>query len=241
MSLDKARPAAECLVKSVQKDRPLNVLELCSGSGSLLFSLDRLGALGIGFGVEVSPSRHRFAEKWKAAVGTSRIHNILSSVQSYVFPDIELDAVVVIDGALGYLYASDPQLPGAVLKSARERLTSDGIVMIKLDLPTQDKLIALRRDGHWRDWCRSDDRDSGSYALYQIEAVDWDHRVVKNTSIYLSRNGSVERVKREFYKYFAIDELDGLLAIYGFNARYYGNYGFDAFDPNGSAFVGIAR
>src|SRR5262249_21780232 len=152
-------PVAQLIGTQISRGRRLKVLELCSGSSRLLFSLHQKGLLETGVGVEVSPSRHRFAEAWKSALGATSITNVLGSVENYQFPDIDFDLIIIIDSALSYLYPCDPGLPCTVLQSCRARLAPAGIVLFENEILDDEQIRALKRDGAIRFWAKGAQQD----------------------------------------------------------------------------------
>jgi hypothetical protein len=235
--LEKSRPVAECIRDRVYRGTPLKVLELCSGSGRLLYALDAMGILEAGYGVEVSASRHRFAELWKTSRGTTRVHNTHAAVSDDTFPVRGLDLVVMIDGALSYLYPCDPELPARLLRQAREHLAPWGAVLCELDVLSTTAREAMRRDGATRVWVRGDERDAFRYALYETVPVSWERMVVRHTSTYLRRASVEERMKQELYKYYAVAEVNALMSAAGFRACHYGSFALDPFGPDARALV----
>ena len=235
--LEKSGPVVDCIRERVHRGKRLKVLELCSGSSRLLYALDEAGLLEVGYGVEVSPSRHRFAELWKTSRGARRVHNTNAAVGDSAFTTDDLDLVVLIDGALSYLYPCDPELPARLLRQAREHLAPGGTVLCELDVPSTTQLDAMRRDGSTRVWVRGDERDAFRYALYESVPVSWERMVVRHTSTYLRRASAEERTKQELYKYYDVAEMDALMRDAGFLASHHGSFALEPFGPESRALV----
>lgn len=239
--MGKSSLAAECLKSSAYSGLPMRVLEICSGSSRLLFTLDKLGLLKAGFGVEVSKSRHQFAEEWKACLGTRTVHNINCAADQYSFDCGEIDAAVMIDGALSYLYPCAPSLPESILRRIHGVLKPGGKLLLEFDVLSPEQLAIMRRDGSVRVWNRGDDKDAFRYALYETQPMNWDQMVVQNCSTYLHRNGAAEKVKRELYKYYAPGELDQLLSSLGFHVKHFGSFQMTPFDVDSRSLVTVAE
>jgi SAM-dependent methyltransferase len=240
MLLQKSAPAALFMKKVAFRQLKLKVLELCSGSSRLLYSMDQLGILSRGYGVEVSESRHRFAQNWKGAIGAENVLNIHRSVQKYGFEHDTLDLVILVDGALSYIYPCDPALPELILRQVHRRVVPGGHIVLELAGLTENQHNALKRDGNFRSWYRGDDKDAFAYALYKTEAVNWPHMVVQNTSIYLPRGGGREKVKREHYKYYGVAELDALFARVDLRPAYYGAFDFTPYTTQSTGLIAVA-
>lgn len=239
--IERSMPVALCINKTIHKGNKLRVLELCSGSSRLLFTLDKLQLLEMGYGVEVSQSRYQFAEQWKEYLKTPRIHNINCSVNDYSFDCGNVDLVIMIDGALSYLYPSDPELPKSLLQKISGVLKPGGKIILEFDVLSQEKINAMRNDGYCRVWKRGDSKDTFKYALYEMEPVDWEHMIVHNCSIYLHRTTMTEKVKKELYKYYTIIELDLLLPSFGYQVQHYGSFQLDSLGPDSCSIVTLAE
>jgi hypothetical protein len=238
--LEKSKPATQCVKDTVYRGAKLKVLELCSGSSRLLYALDDMDLLEDGHGVEVSPSRHKFAEEWKSSLGTARVHNVHCSADAYGFRQGELDLVVMIDGALSYLYPCDPELPERILRRAHANLVSGGSLLMEFDVLSPEQRNAMKRDGRSRVWRKGDEKDAFAYALYETEPISWEQMVVQNTSIYLSRATREEKVKRELYKYYSTEELNALLDGIGFTTRHYASFEMEPYTPQARALITLA-
>lgn len=239
--IEKSMSAARCIRASAYEGRNLRALELCSGSSRLLFALDGMGLLDSGYGVEVSQSRHQFAEAWKVSLGTSRVFNVNCAADKYTFDCGDIDIAVLIDGALSYLYPCDPTLPQQILGRVREALRPGGKLLLEFDVLSSEQLAIMHRDGSVRTWKLGDEKDAFRYALYETRSINWDHMVVQNCSTYLQRTGNTEKIKRELYKYYAPQELDGLLSSLGFSARYYGSFEMTPYDTESRVLVVVAE
>src|SRR6185436_10387395 len=136
----------------------------------------------------------------------------------------DLDLVVMIDGALSYLYPCDPALPARLLRQAREHLAPGGAVLSEVDVLSTTQREAMRRDGSTRTWVRGDGRDAFRYALYESVPVSWERMIVRHTSTYLRRAGTEERTKQELYKYYGVAEMDALMRTAGFQASHHGSF-----------------
>lgn len=238
--LDKSRPAADCVRTIVGSGAPFRVLEICAGSSRLLFALEALGAIQQAIGVEVSRSRHDFAEHWKHDLKSDRVQNILSAADRYHFTETGLDVVVMIDGALSYIYPCGDKMPGDILGRAFDALSPGGKVLLEFDVLSAEKTDILRRDGSYRNWYYGHEKDAFRFALYETRVLDWEQMVVENCSIYLPRSGGEDRVKREHYKYYSPDELSVLLSGIGYSTEFFGSFGLTAVGAQSSSLIVVA-
>lgn len=238
--LSKSEPAVKFIRNVIYKGIPLKVLEFCSGSSRMLYALEKEGLLEDGYGVEISPSRHEFAQKWKDALGSRWVHNIHCSAEDYTFPDSKIDLIIMIDGALSYIYPCDPELPREILKQSCKHLTKGGAILLESDVLSEDQLSLMKRDGRTRIWNWGDEKDPFKYALYQTEPVSWEQEVFKNTSIYLSQNTFEEKIKEELYKFYSADELTNIMDEIGLSVRHYASFSLDPYDSTAKSLVTLA-
>jgi hypothetical protein len=238
--LEKSKPAAQCVKDAVYNGSRLKVLEVCSGSSRLLYALEQMDLLDVGYGVEVSQSRHRFAENWKASLGTTRVHNVQCSADEYHYAHAGFNLVIMIDGALSYLYPCDPELPGRILRRAHQCLSRGGKLLMEFDVLSQEHLSVMKREGAFRVWNRGDEKDAFKYALYQTEPMSWEHMVVQNTSTYLSRTTMEEKIKRELYKYYSVEDLNVLLHGIGFSVQHYATFASEPYTPQARSLITLA-
>lgn len=238
--LEKSRPAANCIRRVSGGTNPLRVLEICSGSGRLLYALNENQILAAGVGVEVSPSRFQFAETWKQELGANHIRNINCAADQYAFDCGEIDVAILIDGALSYLFPNDPTLPEQILSQTVTVLRKGGKVVLEFDVLSPERISSMRREGAFRVWFEGDAKDAFRYALYETRILDWDQMVVENRSTYLHRVTGEERTKREIYKYYSRDELDLTLARLGFESEFFGSFSGDSFGPESSSLIAVA-
>lgn len=186
----------------------VDALEIGSGSSALLYALAQAGVLREGMGVELSTSRHEFAERWKADNGFSMVQNIRAN-----FTDVEMgtncwDWFIVIDNTFTYLYPEDPTYPARLLGAAQCALRADGRVL--LDFIN----YANRTPGvDYKQWLAFPLGDPFSYGLYSnCVAIG----VNDSLSIFIKRDGTEER-KVEKSKVYPIAELTALLGDAGFS------------------------
>lgn len=238
--LEKSRPTLDFIATHVGARDPLAVVEFCSGSSRLLYSLERRGLLDRGYGIEVSPSRYGFAESWKRDLNFDRTTNFHRPAGDFVFPHDGIDLVILIDGAMSYIYPSDTGLPERIIENSRENLRPGGALLLESAVMDGETEAFIRRHGCHRTYISGDDRDPFSFALYQTEPVNWPAKVFKNTSSYIDRATGGCTVKEELYKYFGADELTTLLGDRGFSVSHFSSFGGEPFTESSDTLVTLA-
>ena len=237
---EKSLPALDFIAAHLPARDPLAVVEFCSGSGRLLYSLEQRGLLDCGYGIEVSPSRYGFAESWKRDLGFERTTNIHQPAADFVFPHDGFDLVIMIDGALSYLYPCDPGLPERLLAQSHANLAPGGVLLLESAVMDAETMAFIRRHGAHRTYIPGDQKDPFSFALYQTEPVDWAAKLFKNTSTYISRATGGRTVKEELYKYFEPEELTALLGAKGYRVSHFSSFGGAPFTAASDMLVTLA-
>ena len=202
--------------------------------------LERRELLDCAYGVEISPSRHAFAENWRRDLDSTRTTNIRQPAGEFVFPHDGFDLVIMIDGALSYLYPSDPGVPERILEQSHANLKPGGALLLESAIMDSETRAFIRRHGSHRTYIPGDDKDPFSFALYQTEPIDWRAKVFKHTSTYLDRAAGGGTVKEELYKYFDADELTGLLEEGGFTVTHFSSFGGEPFTASSDTLVTLA-
>jgi hypothetical protein len=90
-----------------------NVAEIGSGNSKLLYRLDSENLLSSGYGIEVSESRHKLAERYKRISKNTNVNNINSDIMR-VNPYNNLDLIIGVDTVF--------QLVAPMFESAEEKL-----------------------------------------------------------------------------------------------------------------------
>ncbi len=203
--LVKYAPVVDFLV--ARSAAPISVVEIGSGSSALLYALAQAGRLHQGLGIELSPSRHEFAELWKQDDGVANVTNLNASFDECAMAAATWDWLVVVDNTFTYLAPEDAGYPAQLLRQAFAALKDDGRVLL-------DFINYARRvpGTDYRQWARYPDTDPYSFGLYsnKIEAG-----VNHCESIFIKRDGS-EWHKREQSQVYPLAELAALLGSCGF-------------------------
>jgi SAM-dependent methyltransferase len=208
----------------------LRIVDVGSGSSAFLYALDRAGLLAHGLGIEVSPSRHAFAERWRTDEQFTRVTNVCANFRDVPFDAASLDAFTVLDETYLYLRPEGDDYPSVLLERAAHALVPAGhfIAAFRNDAPFVKHMEGQRT-------FRIDLPESNPfrYALYRQDASA-DGRTLRTESVYIARDAG-ERRKVEFTEVCDVDELGGRLLARGFSqVDRYADFVFAPFDPNSS-------
>jgi len=127
-----------------------------------------------------------------------------------------------------------------VLQRCRARLAPGGVVLFENEILDDEQIRALKRDGAIRFWSKGAEQDRFKYSLYELEPVDWDNMVFRNSTCYIGRGAQPEAKKQQLEKYYAVAEPTELLAGCGFEARHYGSFALDPFEVGSKSLVTLA-
>ena len=208
----------------------LRVVDVGSGSSAFLYALDRAALLVHGVGIEISPSRHAFAERWRTDEGFTRVTNLCAN-----FLDVQLDAASVdlfaaIDDTYLYLRPEGEDYPQALLEAAWCALAPGGLFVAAF---RNDASLVDHMDGERSFWVELPESNAFHYALYR-QTANLASRVMRTESIYITRELS-ERRKVEITEICDIGELRTRILDCGFaEVDLYGDFAFEAFHPQSS-------
>ncbi len=214
--------AENCAAKS--NGQGFRMMEVGSGNSGLLYALRKKISSFQGYGVEISTSRWKFAEKWKADEKITNVENINDDF-SKVSPLInDLNCFVVIDNTFSYLAPENAQYPQMLVRTAFERLQSGGTILI--DVINYDDRM---KKGSETFWTQFPDTDPFKYGLYSFDVINQETVVTK--SVFIKRN-MTEEVKVDVSRFYRAQDLHEILKKESFEVLgTYGSFKKESFDP----------
>lgn len=212
--LDFVQPAVDFIRDKFFRNQPLDILDIGSGSGCLLFGLNRAGVLKHGVGVEVAASRWAFAQKWKEDLGTSRVDFLHMDIRDLEMTERQFDLCTIVDNTFAYLYPIDAAAPGTVLTLVHSLLREGGALI--LDLSIFSPLLPKFAFGdEYTEWSSSAPESRFRYLLNRNRLYR-ELGVVMTESRYLYRDSGKEWVKVECSKIYSLESVSSLLLCHGF-------------------------
>lgn len=193
------------------------ICEIGSGSGRLLFHLEREGLLASGIGYELSASRHQFAEKFKEFLHSQKVINRIGNVLDA--PPLEnYDLVIGIDLVFQLIAPLYPEAQTEILSWINGSLKTGGYLLLELmDFQTVIHLMNLSANGVYHWWEEFPIYDPWEFGLARFslspdQDIVWEKRFVKR--------GSVERSSfTNILKNFSPQSMVKILESAGFSAR----------------------
>lgn len=160
-----------------------------------------------GLGVELSQSRHEFAERWKRHDGYGAVENANANFTDVEFGRAKWDWMVVIDNTFTYLHAEDAEYPNRLLEKACEGMRPGGHVLLDFI-----NYAGGAAGVDQRTWAAYAPTDPFVYGLYSMQIADG---VKLTESIFIKRDGSEAR-KIEKSKVYSLTQITSLLKSHGF-------------------------
>ncbi len=218
---------AQFILDQLGRQNDIKILEVGSGSSGLLFNLNDQCSNFKAIGVEYSPSRWRFAEKWKADSKAHGITNLNNDFSKIKYSQKDLDAYIVIDNTFSYLYPENKNYPDILLKQAHDHLKPNGFILIDV-INYHDRI----KKGNEKIWSQFPNSDPFKYGLYSFELLKDNMLITK--SIFINRNLE-EEIKEDVSYIYTIDNLNQLLKKNNFVMKgIYGDFQNSKFNENKS-------
>jgi SAM-dependent methyltransferase len=209
----------------------LRVVDIGAGSSAFLYALERAGVLDLGVGVEVSASRHEFAEQWRSDGGFHRVRNVHSDFAELRLEPASFDVVSVIDNTYLLLRPEDEQYPARLFQVAVDALRPNGMLVLAFrnDAPA---VAGMPPEGRSFEVELPSSNPFGSARYDQQPSPD--RRFLRNESSYRTRAGA-ERRKVEITEVCDVGALAQELSLAGFTTvTVYGDLTLARFDPEQS-------
>jgi len=222
---------AEFALKISDAPVPPTVIEIGSGSSALLYALHLRGLLKRGVGIELSESRHRFAESWRADEGFASVINRCGDFATLTLADMDADLVLCLDNTFSYLGPENETYPRRLVEKASLFLRPGGTLII--DSHNQEKLIASMQNDERQLWIELPSTNAFKFALYR-QSFNREKGWIRSESIYLKADGS-ERRKVDLETGHDRATVERLLLDAAFtDLRFYGDYDASKFDTRRS-------
>ncbi|NNE69484.1 MAG: class I SAM-dependent methyltransferase [Rhodothermales bacterium] len=189
-------------------EKPIRVLDLGSGNAKWLVRLEREGLLAAGTGIEVSESRHRFAETWIADWNLTGITPICGDLLTASFP-IQVDLCLATDIVLQFLNPIREGALEATLKRVADHLKPGGRLLIDL----QD-LTSLKDSKTWQEF---DEPDPWRFLLWEAP-YNPERNTVALRKTFIGRDDNrLDRSELEL-EVLSLEQLTAMLVAAGFDA-----------------------
>lgn len=192
------------------------VVEIGSGNSSLLYRLEQEAMLGDGLGVEVSTSRHRFAERFKLHIGSSKVYNLNQNFLDMP-PKSDTSLILGVDVVFQLIAALYEGADADALNWTRNALGPEGALV--LELRSFDEYLSSIQSFNGNSlqlWEEFPPADPFEFVLGNISLDKEDCLVWKKTFF---KRGTMERSRFEnILKPYTAESISACLEAAGFNS-----------------------
>ncbi|GAA0366692.1 hypothetical protein GCM10009092_33800 [Bowmanella denitrificans] len=161
------------------------VAEIGSGNSKLLYNLEKQGLLKEGLGIEISRSRHEFANKFAEHIGSQRVTNLNEDV--FNLPTLTgYDLVIGVDIVLQLISPLFDKAEDRLLDWVHSSLRPGGRVLFELWDFEYFKALLAQSDNALRLWEEFPASDPFEYCLATLSFDDnkdivWDKRFIRRS------------------------------------------------------------
>ena len=191
-----------------------NVAEIGSGNSKLLYRLDSENLLSSGYGIEVSESRHKLAERYKRISKNTNVHNINSDIMR-VNPYNNLDLIIGVDTVFQLVAPMFESAEEKLLKWTYQSLHTGGVAIFDFRDFSKDYLryIEVHGNNEARIWHEFSDYDKYKY---EFEYVYLDKGKLFLERKYFKRHTFEESVSTVEFMLYTPKQLEALFDKIGF-------------------------
>lgn len=231
------------LIEKFAGSAGLNVLELCSGNSRLFYALALKGRLNIGVGVEVSKSRHQFAEKWREDLGIDlgMIENVNMDVMEYEPKRDDFDMMICLDGSINFLDPVRANGLDTVFERSVSSLKDNGLVIV--EFITRTKMIELCKINHnqLQSWEQYPETDPFIYLLSDYRYFP-ETSIIEHEEVFIRRDGYVDHGKSYSLKIYSLDEICSIMKRHGLEVlEMYDDWDFNPYDKGEKVIICVSR
>lgn len=219
--LKKSTHQVDFIRRAMKDKKDLRVLEFCSGNSRVLYELHKAKFLKSGTGVEISKSRHTFAEAWRRRLGIDSVKNIHGDVLGAFVLNPVADLAIMLTGSFQYMEPISPQAPGIVLRSLRRSLSVGGTLIMEL---YPSPRITKHPNTTIQDWSELPIVDPWRFYLNR-SWYDDKTKLVSHRKIFISQDGKIDDGRLEVLRIYQPSEIGDLLDANGFTMTgFYGDW-----------------
>jgi len=166
-------------------NKKINVLELASGNSKFLYALQNSSMLKSGSAIEISKSRHNFAEDWKSSLHANNITNINANIIELDFDALpSYDLVYCVDLAYQLMTPVGGDIDTFLLQNIYNKLEKGGRLVLELD--DHNRIMTNMMKGEARLWQEFDTPDPWRFMLWHC--VDEAERRLRLKKTFIQRD-----------------------------------------------------
>lgn len=227
--LDSAEGDLQFIKRHVYRNKPMNVCEIGTGNGKLLFRLEKEGLLCSALGYEVSKNRCNFAKRLQSFIDCKsseiRNQNFLEDKDN----NQKYDLIIAVDIVLQILSPLYDRAEEDVILWIKEHLKVGGVFFLELEDYSGQMQQIKENGGGIRFWEEFPEGDVFRYGLYNL-CVDNDGNIVDD-KLFLRRNSLEQDMFRNVIKSYSQEDIKNILEQYGMECKIYPYYDKDDQTP----------
>ena len=156
--------------KNKSKNYTGKVLEIGSGSGKLLFSMEKNNLLQEGIGCEVSKSRSRFSNKFKKKFGFKKVKIVNKNFLDIKLNNNYFDLIIGIDCVINYI-GSNPKHIKKLINTCKRSLKKGGYLILEfMTLGREKRMIKQNPVKKYLTWRKLSYEDPFIFGLDEISS-----------------------------------------------------------------------
>lgn len=228
----------EFIIKLVNQSK-IKVVELGSGNSKILYGLSMASVISEGYGLEISESRHYFAEKWKKDLQIKNVENIKSNfLELKKFRLDNVDLFLVLDLAFQFCEPIETNSEVKLLSQIYNSLTKNGKLILELD-GCKKNIESIKFGG--KTWEEFNISDPWQYSLWDCN-LDIEKSFLTLNKTFINRNSNLKDFSSVILKLYKKEEIKNLLLSVGFKKiDFYQNWGGHSMENDDSEFIIVAE
>ena len=189
------------------------VCEMGSGNSRLLYRLEQEGILTEGIGIEISASRHQFAQAFKDHIGSHKVTNLNKNIFDLP-PPTDCDLLLGVDIALQLMTPVSAIAERELLSWMRRAIKPGGYLILEMwDLELIMRQLDLA-SGSLQYWKEFPESDPFEFILMQVQQNKDDDLVWKKT--FIKRNSLERSYFNNVIRPYSKHRVNNLLKMNGF-------------------------
>ena len=189
-----------------------NVLEIGCGNGRLLIELMRTGLIKTGLGLDISPSRIKFAEAWAKTEGLTVGLSFLADDFFEFGPREKFDLIFCLTGTFGYFVCSRLQGDVEALRRTKNLLAQGGKLVVELYHHPELVQAYYRGETEFRTWKELPPSDPFSFTLQKKTYLQRDGGlIVHHEKRFIHRVSGQVDVREEYLRLYRPTEFQAVV------------------------------
>lgn len=198
--------------KHIFSDKEMDVCEIGSGNSKLLYALEKNMLINTGIGIEISESRHKFAEQFKKYIKSTKVQNLNQNVFDVKF-DKKYDLFIGVDIVLQLIAPITKNADIDFLKLIFDNLKENGFIILELS-SFDDILEQVNLTPIVTNWVEFPIEDPFKYLLSKIYRDQ--NRDIYWSKKFIKRDDFTEHTNINILRPYTKEEITFLLNKAGF-------------------------